>query len=63
MRWEGVSDLGSISGEVVKLQFRLSGASLYSFWFSASACGASEGYLGGGGPGSVDGRDMSGSCT
>lgn len=66
VRWMDVPDLEAlhVSGEVVKLVFRLSGASLYSFWLSKSAeCGESEGYLGGGGPGSQGGRDMAGSCT
>ena len=61
--WAGAGELSAVAGAVVKLQWRLSGASLYSFWVSETACGESNGYLGGGGPGSVKGRDARGSCT
>ena len=57
------TDLAAVAGEVVQLQFRLSGASLYSFFVSETICGESTGFLGGGGPGSLRGRDMKGSCV
>ena len=60
--WTDVPDLGAVAGDVVKLRFRLSGASLYSFWLSATRCGESGGFLAAGGPGSVQGRDEKGSC-
>ena len=53
----------AVGGQVVKLQFRLSGASLFSFWLSETACGESRGYMAAGGPGSVKGVDQKGSCT
>ena len=62
--WAGNQSLRSVAGKVAKLQFRLSGASLYSFWFSRSErCGESGGFLGAGGPGSVKGVDVHGSCA
>ena len=60
--WAGVPDLGAVAGDVVKLRWRLSGASLYSFWVSVTRCGESGGFLAAGGPGSVQGRDEKGSC-
>ena len=44
-------------------EFRFVAASLYSFWLAPSACGASGGYLGGGGPDSVGGRDTKGGVS
>jgi hypothetical protein len=62
----GDGDMGgglqAVAGKIVKLQWRLSGASLYSFWVSNSSCGESRGYLAAGGPGSVKGQDFGGSC-
>ena len=54
--------LASVAGRPVRLQFRMNLASLYSFWVATSACGASGGYLGNGGPRSTDGRDLTGNC-
>ena len=62
VQWEGGAQIGAVSGKTVRLQFRFAAASLYSFWLAPSACGASGGYLGGGGPGSVGGRDIKGGC-
>jgi hypothetical protein len=62
VRWDS-AHLSAVAGKPVQLQFRLVAASLYSFWVSANeTCGESDGYLGGGGPGSVGGRDRHGSC-
>jgi hypothetical protein len=54
--------LAAVAGRSVRLQFELAAASLYSFWISQSTCGASGGVVGAGGPGTVGGRDMHGSC-
>ena len=63
VRWGNTSrleDLPVASG--VRLRFEWESGRLYSFWLAPSACGASGGYLGGGGPGSVGGRDAKGGC-
>ncbi len=44
-------DLSDLSGKAVKLRFKVAKGSLYSFWVSRHASGASGGYLGAGGPG------------
>jgi hypothetical protein len=36
---------------------------LYSFWTATDSCGASNGFLGGGGPGAPDGIDSHGRCS
>lgn len=48
--WEGASDLSALSGQPVRLRFHLSRGSLYAFWVTPDAGGASFGYLAGGGP-------------
>lgn len=58
--WAGAS-LASVAGRPVRLQFRLVAASLYSFWVARSACGASDGFIGG--PGTQAGRDVHGGCA
>ena len=59
--WQDTS-LATVAGRPVKLRFTMAAASLYSFWVSSSACGASRGVIGAGGPGLTAGRDMDGSC-
>ena len=64
-------DCGGVGGGValarrrIRLRFVLSGAGtrLYSFWFSPSRCGESNGYAAAGGPGFSGGRDERGSCA
>ncbi|MEP7352902.1 MAG: Ig-like domain-containing protein [Acidobacteriota bacterium] len=51
MRWQGVTDLSSLAGRSVKIRFYLTNGELYSFWVTPSADGASNGYVGAGGPG------------
>jgi hypothetical protein len=48
--WPG-ADLGTLAGQNVKLKFYLTNGSLYSFWVTTSAQGASNGYVAAGGPG------------
>ena len=48
--WSGAS-IGSLAGQNVKFRFNLTNGSLYSFWVTASAQGASNGYVAAGGPG------------
>ena len=47
--WPGAT-LGALAGETVRFRFRLDRGRLYSFWVSATAAGASGGYVGAGGP-------------
>ena len=49
--WRGADDLSTLSGKPVKFRFRLRYGSLFSFWVSPDASGASHGYIGAGGPG------------
>jgi hypothetical protein len=49
--WNGVADLSAIVGRPVKLNFYLTNGSLYSFWVTPSAAGASYGYVAANGPG------------
>ena len=55
--------LSSVAGKIVRLRFEFAAASLYSFWVANSTCGASGGVVGAGGPGTVAGRDVRGSCA
>jgi hypothetical protein len=48
--WKHVANLDAIRGKPVKFRFHLSNGSLYAFWVSHDASGASNGYLGSGGP-------------
>jgi hypothetical protein len=45
------TNLASLAGQSVKLRFHLTNGSLYSFWVTTSAQGASNGYVSAGGPG------------
>lgn len=46
-----LGDVGRFAGRPVRFRFTLNRATLYSFWVSRGADGASGGYLAGGGPG------------
>lgn len=50
-RWRGAPDLSALAGKPVRFRFYLTRGELFSFWVSASPRGASNGYLGAGGPG------------
>lgn len=56
VRWSGGKDLSSLAGKPVRLRFYLTKGSLYSFWVG-DAKGASNGYVGAGGPGFVNNQD------
>ena len=49
--WRGVENLARASGKNVRLRFTLTNGSLYSFWVTPDANGASHGYVAAGGPG------------
>jgi hypothetical protein len=48
--WNG-ANIGSLVGQNVRFKFYLTNGSLYSFWVTPSATGASYGYVAAGGPG------------
>lgn len=50
IEWNEVADLSKLSGKPVKFTFTLTKGSLYSFWVSSDEKGASNGYVGAGGP-------------
>lgn len=50
IRWNN-ADIGSLAGQPVRFRFYLKNGSLYSFWVTPSASGASYGYVAAGGPG------------
>lgn len=54
INWKGNSDLSSLKGMSVKFRFSLVNGKFYSFWVSPDESGASNGYIGAGGP-SYDG--------
>ena len=51
VRWKGAKDLSALAGKPVKFRFHLRNSSLYAFWVSREASGASHGYVAAGGPG------------
>lgn len=61
--WDGAADLASLTGRPVRFRFHLSDGSLYAFWVSPEATGASHGYVGAGGPGFTSSRDTVGSAA
>lgn len=59
MEWDSAADLSAYAGKPVRFRFHLTAGQLYSFWVAADAAGASNGYLGAGGPGYPGVRDVS----
>jgi len=49
--WTGAADLAALSNRTVRFKFTVVNGSLYAFWVSADASGASRGYVAAGGPG------------
>ena len=58
--WKGAADLSTLAGTPVKFRFHLRDGSLYSFWVSRDASGASHGYVAAGGPGFTGPTDTEG---
>jgi hypothetical protein len=58
--WKGAPHLSTVAGSPVRLRFHLENGRLYSFWVSASAAGASGGYVAAGGPGFAGASDTAG---
>ena len=58
--WRGGRDLSKLAGRPVRFRFHLKNGSLYSFWVSPDASGASRGYVAAGGPGFMGPTDTAG---
>ncbi|NUQ65870.1 MAG: glycosyl hydrolase family 32 [Pirellulales bacterium] len=61
--WNHAEDLAPVSGKPVRLRFSLKSGSLYSFWVSSDASGASRGFVAGGGPGFNGPTDTAGKAA
>jgi hypothetical protein len=60
VRWRGNDEVGRLAGDPVRLAFRLPAGQLYSFWFSSSPHGGSNGFVAAGGPGFTGATDTTG---
>jgi hypothetical protein len=61
VQWlNGLADLSGYAGKTVQFQFNLTNGELYSFWVTSSSNGASNGYVGAGGPGFTSNVDTIG---
>jgi hypothetical protein len=58
--WKKRKDLAGEAEQEVSIRFFVRNASLYSFWVSGDASGASGGYVAAGGPGFGGSRDLGG---
>ena len=58
--WKGATNLAAMAGTPVRLRFHLRNGSLYAFWVSPDATGASHGYVAAGGPGYTASTDTVG---
>lgn len=63
VRWKAKDDLSAVAGTDVRFRFYLRNGSLYSFWTSPDASGASHGYVAAGGPGFTGSKDTIGSAA
>jgi hypothetical protein len=50
IEWSDRADLSALAGQPVRFRFQLRNGQLYAFWVSADERGASNGYVGAGGP-------------
>jgi hypothetical protein len=62
VKWKGARDFSKLAGQPVKFRFHLKNGSLYAFWVSPDANGASRGYVAAGGPGFNGPTDTVGSA-
>lgn len=58
IEWTDHADLGRFIGKTVRLRFHLTRGQLYAFWVTPDALGASNGYVGAGGPAFSGVRDL-----
>ncbi len=63
VQWKGAKDLSALAGKSVRFRFHLKNASLYAFWVSPDASGASHGYVAAGGPGLTGPTDTVGEAA
>lgn len=56
--WEGAEELSALKKHNFRIRFYLKCGQLYAFWLSPEERGNSLGYVGAGGPGFRDGRDL-----
>ena len=50
IEWNGRADLSALSGKPVRFRFHLTHGQLFAFWVTPDPNGASNGYVGAGGP-------------
>ncbi len=60
VKWKGAEDLSALTGQPVRFRFHVKNGSLYAFWVSPDASGASHGYVAAGGPGFTGAKDTTG---
>jgi hypothetical protein len=60
VKWKGAEDLSALTGRSVRFRFHLKNGSLYAFWVTPDASGASHGYVAAGGPGFTGAKDTTG---
>ena len=60
IRWKEYPDLAEIRERPVRFRFYLTNGRLYSFWVASKESGASQGYMGAGGPGIPGNKDTVG---
>ena len=58
LEWTGRPDVSAFAGTPVRLRFHLTRGSLFAFWVTNDANGASHGYVGAGGPAFSGVRDV-----
>ncbi|MBI4626901.1 MAG: glycosyl hydrolase family 32 [Verrucomicrobia bacterium] len=60
--WKKGDDLSRLAGQPVRFRFHLTRGALYAFWVSSDGSGASQGYIGAGGPGFAGAIDTVGNA-
>jgi hypothetical protein len=58
VEWTDGADLTGLEGRKLRFRFRLKSGSLFAFWLTPDPNGASNGYVGAGGPGYPGTRDL-----
>ena len=58
VHWKGATDLAALAGRPVRVRFHLRGGSLFAFWVSPDASGASRGFAAAGGPEFAGAQDL-----
>lgn len=63
IRWTRERDLASLAGRPIRFRFHVTHGSLFAFWVSSNASGASHGFVGAGGPGFTGPTDSVGAAA